>query len=229
MRGMTSIVERYQLSVHANRQHGVFQWRRRMGVHLAFHRDPTNIVIHALFSIINAWAILLIAYPFGLSSLSGMNIPFLNVAIMNIPLDMAIITLAAMFIIYACMDVGGAIITTALFAATYPLCQPTFEMLNESTALMLLLGVVLTVLALAFQVFIGHGIAEKGIDDAVENFAETIETKNPIYIALLPFYTYLDLMFMAGYRPQQARIINDITSELRPKLESELAARVSTT
>jgi len=219
MSGMTSIVERYQLNVHADRHHGVFQWRRRMGVHLAFHRDPTNIAIHALLSIVNAWAILLIAYPFGLFGLS----------VMNVPIDMAIITLIGMFIVYACMDLGGAVITTALFSVTYPLCQPTFELLNESTSLMLLLGIVLTILALAVQVFIGHGIAEKGIDDAIENFAETLETKNPIYIALLPFYTYLDLMFMAGYRPQQAKIIDDITSELRPKLEAELAAEESKT
>lgn len=215
MSGMTSLIARYQLAVHADSDHGAFQWRRRMGVHLAFHRNPINIAIHALLSIVNAWAILLIAYPFDLFGLS----------VMNIPIDMAIVTLAAMFIVYARMELGGAIVTTALFAATYPLCQPTFELLDESTVLMLLLGLALTILALAVQVFIGHGIAEKGIDDALENFAETLETKNPVYIALLPFYTYLDLMFMIGYRPKQARFVDDITSELRPKLEAELIAK----
>ncbi|MAZ89485.1 MAG: hypothetical protein CL693_17775 [Cellvibrionaceae bacterium] len=216
MGGMNSIVERYQLAVHVDRHHGVFQWRRRMGVHLAFHQDPINIAIHAIFSIVNAWAILLIAYPFSL----------FDIAVFNLSINMAIVTLIGMFVIYSCMDVGGAVVTTALFSATYPLCQPAFELLQESTSLMVISGIVLTIAALAVQVFIGHGISEKGIDDATENFAETLETKNPIYIALLPFYTYLDLMFMVGYRPQQARIVADITSELRPKLEAEIDTNI---
>lgn len=216
MSGMNTIVEQYNLTAHEERDHGVFQWQRRMGVHLAFHQDPTNVAIHALFSIVNAWAILLIAYPFSVFGLS----------IAGIPIDMAMVTLLFMFLVYARMEPGGAILTTVLFAATYPLCQPTFELLNESTLLMVLLGVVLTVAALAIQVFIGHGIAEKGIDDAMENFAETFETMNPIYIALLPFYTYLDLMLRAGYRPSLARIINDMTFELRPQLEAEVARKL---
>ena len=67
-----------------------------------------------------------------------------------------------------------------------------------------------------------HLIAEQGIDDAMDNFAETFESKNPIYITLLPFYTYLDLMFMVGYKPTLAKFVKDITTELRPKLEAEL-------
>ena len=209
---MKSIVARYQLTAHAQQSHGVFQWQRRMGVHLAFHQNPTNILIHAIFSVLNAWAVLLMAYPFGVFGLT----------IAGVPLDMAMVTLLVSFFIYARLDVGGAVVTTLLFASTYPLCPWVFELVGQSSLLMLLLGVVLTVLSLAIQVFIGHGIAEQGIDDAMDNFAETFESKNPIYITLLPFYTYLDLMFMVGYKPTLAKFVNDITTELRPKLEAEL-------
>jgi len=210
---MKSIVERYQLSVHAQGKHGVFQWQRRMGVHLAFHRNPTNIIIHAIFSILNAWAILLIAYPFKLFGLS----------IFGLPMDMAVVTLLLTFLIYVRLDFWGALVTTALFASTYPFCSLVFDFVGHSTLLMLVLGVVLTGVAFAIQVFIGHGIAEQGIDDAMDNFAETFESKNPIYLTLLPFYTYLDLMFMAGYKPALAKYVNDMTTELRPKLEAELS------
>jgi uncharacterized membrane protein YGL010W len=214
MQGMKRIVEHYQLTTHESENQGVFQWKRRMGVHLAFHRDPTNIAIHAVFSVLNAWAILLLAYPFGLFELS----------ILGAPLNLALVTLLVMFVIYACMDIGAALFTVILFALTYPLCAPVFELLNHSTVAMVLLSVFLTVLALAVQVFIGHGISEQGIDDATDNFAEMFETKNPLYITLLPFYTYLDLMLMVGYKPTLARYINDITVELRPQLEAELTS-----
>ena len=90
--------------------------------------------------------------------------------------------------------------------------------MGGSTLWMVLLGIVLTFVSLAIQVFIGHGIAEEGIDDAIENFKELFQSKNPLYIALLPFYTYLDLMFMLGYRPKLAAYVWAFTNELRPKV-----------
>jgi len=211
MQGMKAIAKQYDLKVNQDSDLGPFQWKRRMGIHLAFHRDPLNIVLHAVFSIVNAWALLLIFYPF---QLSGLNL-------FSVPLDMAMVILVATFIIYALMDIGAALLVTIAFALTYPLCAPVMELLQGSTGLMLALGIFLTFLALAVQVFIGHNIAEKGIDDAVDNFKELFESKNPLYITLLPFYTYLDLLFMAGYKPKTAQFIWSMTNELRPKLEAE--------
>jgi len=214
MQGMKAIVKQYQLNVNETSDLGPFEWKRRMGIHLAFHRDPMNIFLHAVFSIVNAWALLLIFYPFQVPGLS----------VFSIPIDMAILILVATFIIYALMDIGAAILVTFAYALTYPLCAPVMELLQGSTLLMVALGVFLTFFALAIQVFIGHNIAEKGIDDAIDNFKELFESKNPLYIMVLPFYTYLDLLFLAGYKPEKAKFIWSMTEELRPKLEAEIMA-----
>jgi len=214
MQGMKAIAKNYQLRVNEHSDLGIFQWKRRMGIHLAFHRNPSNIFIHALFSVMNAWAILLIAFPFQIPGLS----------LFSNPIDGAMLVLLATFIIYAFMDFGAALVVTLLFALTYPLCEPTMQFLGDSTLYMIALGIFLTILALAIQVFIGHGVAEKGIDDAVDNFKELFETKNPLFIMLLPFYTYLDLLFIWGYKPKNAQFIWSMTDELRPKLEAELKA-----
>ena len=206
--GMQTIAQQYNVMANQTGNHGVYEWKKRMGIHLAFHRDPTNIFIHGVFSLLNAWAVLLIAFPFS----------FFGLELFGVPIDMAMVTLGLIFFVYARMEVLTAVLVTAAYAATYPFCGPVMEWLGGSVLWMVVLGVVLTFLSLAIQVIIGHGVAEKGIDDAIENFKELFETKNPLYIALLPFYTYLDLMFMLGYRPKLAAYVWAFTNELRPKV-----------
>ena len=212
MEGMKAIAKNYDLKVNESADLGAFEWKRRMGVHLAFHRDPINILLHAVFSIVNAWALLLIFFPFQVPGFSSLPMS----------IDFAMLLLGVVFIIYAVLDIGAAILITGAYALTYPLCGMVMELLQGSAGLMITLGVFLTLFSLAIQVFIGHNIAEKGIDDAVENFKELFESKNPIYFILLPFYTYLDLLFMVGYKADKAKFIWSITAELRPKLEDEL-------
>jgi uncharacterized membrane protein YGL010W len=206
--GMQAISDQYNIIANNDGDHGPFEWKKRMGIHLAFHRDPMNIFIHSIFSLLNAWAVLLIAYPFA----------FFAVEISGVPLDMAMVILFVVFIIYARMEIFTALLVTAAYAATYPLCGPVMDWMDGSIIGMVALGTFLTFFSLAIQVFIGHGISEKGIDDAIDNFKELFKTKNPLYIALLPFYTYLDLMFMLGYRPKLASYVWAFTSELRPKV-----------
>ncbi len=208
MHGMKGIAAQYNVQANQSGEHGAYEWKKRMGIHLAFHRNPLNIFIHGIFSIINAWAVLLIVYPF---SAFGLNI-------MGYSVDMALVTLLLVFIIYARMEFITAVLVTGAYGATYALCAPVMEWLGGSVMWMVALGTVLTFLSLAIQVFIGHNMAEKGIDDAVENFKELFQTKNPLYISLLPFYTYLDLMFMLGYRPKLAKYIWAFTNELRSKV-----------
>ena len=131
--GMAAIMDRYNLSARGDVNLGCFKWQQRMGIHLAFHRNPTNIAMHALFSIVNAWAVLLIAFPFSFSGLT----------LQGVPIDMAMVTLLIVFITYAAMDVGAAFVSTFLYALTYPLCQPVFNVLGESALLMALLGIIL--------------------------------------------------------------------------------------
>jgi len=214
MEGMKAIAKKYGLKVNKQSDLGPFEWKRRMGIHLAFHRDPKNILLHAVFSIVNAWALLLIFFPF--------QVP--GVSVFSVQVDVAMLLLCVVFMIYAMLDVGAAILVTGAYALTYPLCALVMELLQGSASLMVALGVFLTFFSLAVQVFIGHNIAEKGIDDAVENFKELFESKNPVYFILLPFYTYLDLLFLAGYKAEKAKFIWSMTDELRPKLEAELNA-----
>ena len=208
---MEDIAKKYQITPTFSGGSGAFQWKKRMGIHLAFHRDPINIFIHAAFSLMNAWAVLLIAYPFS----------FFGVSILDTQIDFAMVTLLAIWLIYIRMEFICGTLTTFAYGLTYFLCEPTMVMLDGNIWLMVGLGVFLTFLALAIQVFIGHNIAEKGIDDAMENFRELFQTKNPLYISLLPFYTYLDLMFMLSYRKNLSQEIWLVTDELREKVLAE--------
>jgi uncharacterized membrane protein YGL010W len=201
--GWRAIAARYQLTAHAQDHCGVFHWKRRMGVHMAFHRAPSNIAIHALWSLVNAWALLLIAYPLKLPALG---------------LDGALLLLGAGFVLYALIDVTTAVLASAAYGVGYLACPLVMSMVGGSALAMVSLGVLLTVVALAIQVYIGHGIAERGIDDARDNFQELFRTGNPVYVMLLPAYTYLDLLFRLGYRRDVARFVADVTGELRPKL-----------
>lgn len=205
MVGMEDIAKKYNIDPQFENGNGAFQWKKRMGIHLAFHRNPVNIFIHALFSLVNAWAVLLIAYPFTLFDLS----------INGVPINFAMITLLLIWLIYIRMEFVCGSLTVFAYGLTYFLCEPTMLVLQGNAWLMVALGVFLTFLALAIQVFIGHNIAEDGIDDAMENFRELFETKNPLYISLLPFYTYLDLMFLMGYRKNLSKEIWVVTDELR--------------
>jgi uncharacterized membrane protein YGL010W len=201
--GWRAIAARYQLTAHTHDDCGVFDWKRRMGVHMAFHRQPINIAIHALWSLVNAWALLLIAYP--------LQIPALN-------LDGALLLLGAAFVLYALIDVATAVLTSVVYTLGYLACPFVMSMVGGSALAMVALGALLTAIALAVQVYIGHGVAERGVDDARENFQELFRTGNPVYLMLLPAYTYLDLLFRLGHRKDLARFVADVTDELRPRL-----------
>jgi len=59
-----------------------------------------------------------------------------------------------------------------------------------------------------------------GIDDSPMNFAELFGG-DPRPFLLLPFYTYLDLMCLAGYDPATYAVVQEVWAELRPKLVAE--------
>ncbi len=211
MNAMKEIIQRYGLTAHEHFKPGVLEWRPRMGVHNAFHQNPLNIFLHATFSIISIWAAMLMLYP--------INLPGIN--IFSQPVDVAMVLIGGLFIVYVLMDWLTAIVLTGLYSAAYLLCPIMMDWLGGSVLLMELSGVMLTVLALAVQVFVGHNIGENGIDDAKENIQEMLAKKNPIYFMLLPFYCYLDLFFKLGYKPNEAKIIYAIIDELRPILVAE--------
>ena len=212
MRGYLNIAKNYNLSIGTSENMGLFDWKRRMGIHLAFHRDPMNIFLHSIFPVLNALAILMMCYPL------FMTFPWLT----DQPFSVALLVLLASFILYALVDVLAATLVCGPVLLLYPICQSSFLYFDQSSMAMLVSGAGLFLFALWVQVGIGHKVCESGLGDEVENIAEMFESKNPIHFIILPVYTILDLLFMMGYRKQQASIVWGIMNELRPKIVKEL-------
>ena len=212
MRGYLNIAKNYNLSIGTSENMGLFDWKRRMGIHLAFHRDPMNIFLHSVFPVLNALAILMMCYPL------FMTFPWLT----DQSFSVALLVLLASFILYALVDVLAAALVCGPVLLLYPICQSSFLYFDQSPMAMLVSGAGLFLFALWVQVGIGHKVCESGLGDEVENIAEMFESKNPIHFIILPVYTILDLLFMMGYRKQQASIVWGIMNELRPKLVKEL-------
>jgi len=215
MRGYLNIAKMYGLTTPENDNLGIFQWKRRMGIHLAFHRDPMNIFLHALFPVFNALGVLMICYPFFI------DVPG-NLSLLPQSLSLALLVLAGSFFIYALIDLLAAILVSLPVLLLYPLCQWSFEALGQSVLWMTCAGIAVFFVALWIQVGIGHKICEEGIGDEEENIAELFESKNPIPFIVLPVYTILDLLFMLGYRKTLSTFIWKMTDELRPKLLAQL-------
>ncbi len=218
MRGYLNIAKNYGLTAGTNENLGLFQWKRRMGIHLAFHRDPMNIFLHALFPAFNALGILMMCYPFFI------ELPFNN-PLLPENISLALLVLAGSFLVYLLIDVLAALLVSIPVLVLYPLCQISFELLDQSVLWMALAGLTMFFVALWIQVGIGHKICEDGIGDEVENIAELFESKNPIPFIVLPVYTILDLLFMLGYRKKLSAFIWNITDELRPQLLAHIPAK----
>ncbi len=163
-----------------SRAHAAFDWVRRMGVHEAYHLDPTNRLIH--------WICIPLELAGVLKLLGTIPTPF----------DLGLAALVVVGTIYLLADlVGGAAMTLlmlALRAAVAPLTTGSAP-LDAAIAL----GVF--VAAFAVQTRIGHGVFERGIDDTAMNLAELARTKNPVPVLLVFAYHALELLFAAGYRP----------------------------
>ncbi|MEH6347600.1 MAG: hypothetical protein V7785_21065 [Bermanella sp.] len=212
MRGYLNIANIYQLKAGTSQKLGLFQWQRRMGIHLAFHRDPMNIFLHTVFPVFNALGILMMCYPF-----------FIELPVINETVSLALLVLMASFLLYALVDVLAAILVSAPVLLLYPLCQWSFELLGGSIFWLMIAGSLIFIIALWIQVGIGHKICENGLGDEIENIVEMFESKNPIQFIILPVYTVLDLLFMLGYRKSQGKLVWEIMNELRPKLVKNMA------
>ncbi len=216
MRGYLNIANIYQLKAGTSKKLGLFQWQRRMGIHLAFHRDPMNIFLHTVFPIFNALGILMMCYPF-----------FIELPVINEPVSLALLVLTASFLLYALVDILAALLVSAPVLLLYPLCQWSFELLDGSIFWLMITGSIVFLVALWIQVGIGHKICEDGLGDEVENIVEMFESKNVIPFIILPVYTVLDLLFMLGYRKSQGKLVWEIMDELRPKLMKNMASEMN--
>jgi uncharacterized membrane protein YGL010W len=165
---------------------GRFDWIRRMGVHEAYHLDPTNRLIH--------W----VCIPIELAAVLKL------LALAPGPLDFALVAIVAVGAIYVAADLVGGAAMIALLLGLRGLVSPltTGRPLADAAVAALVFGAAFT-----FQTRVGHGVFERGVDDTAMNLAELARTKNPIPTLLVFAYHGFELLFALGYRPGVAQAI----------------------
>lgn len=161
---------------------GAFGWKRRMGVHEAYHQDFHNRLVHwfCIPSELLAVAALLAAIPLG---------PARDAALV------AVILLAPIYV--ATEPLLGAFMIAFLAGCRWL----SLQALDVSVAGTIVGAIVLFAVTFAIQIRVGHGLYEEGRDDTEQNLAELRRTKNPIPILLVFYYHLVELAFAVGYRP----------------------------
>lgn len=157
-----------------------FDWVRRMGVHEAYHLDPTNRRIH--------W----ICIPIELAAVVKL------IAAIPAPVDLGVLAIALVGLLYVLAD---ALAGTCMVVLLLVLRAVVTPLTTGSALLDSLLAVTVFATAFTIQTRLGHGVFERGIDDTEMNLAEFARTKNPIPLLLVFAYHGLELLFAAGYRP----------------------------
>lgn len=166
-----------------------------MGVHEAYHLDPTNRLIH--------W----ICIPIELAAVVKL------LAVIPAPIDLGILTIGLAGVVYLLADTLAGAGMVALLLALRAVVAP---LTTESAMLDALLASAVFAAAFTIQTRVGHGVFEHGIDDTEMNLAEFARTRNPIPLLLVFAYHGLELLFAAGYRPALA-------AEVEKHRRSELA------
>lgn len=159
---------------------GAFEWIRRMGVHEAYHLDPTNRLIH--------W----ICIPIELAAVLKL------LGLVPGPIDIAFAAIVVVGAIYLAADLLGGAIMIALLVLLRALVA---AWTTGSAALDALVAGGMFAAAFGVQTRVGHGVFERGVDDTEMNLAELARTKNPIPTLLVFAYHGFELLFALGYRP----------------------------
>ncbi|WP_310620057.1 hypothetical protein [Flexibacterium corallicola] len=209
MQGYKNIADIFQLISLKRCPAGIFAWKHRMGIHLAFHQTPMNNFLHIVMPPFNSLGVLLCIY--------GIFIPVGDY--FGGSVSLALLLLSLTFAAYLLVDVIVAVLAIAPVILLYPLCHWIYQAVDGSLFLMFIIGLVVFLAALWIQVGIGHKVYEEGIGDEDENIGEMFATLNPTYFIILPLYPIMELLFLAGYRPKTASQICGISGELRPLVE----------
>ncbi len=175
---------------------GFAGWKRRMGVHEAYHQRWENRVLHWVCIPFELWAV----------------VKLLSLVPLFASVDLAMLVIVLVAPVYLLTDMLMGAIMIAFLAScwwTTPFVLPDHALWGA--------GVAVAVFAVTFgaQVGIGHRI--EGRDDTDKNLAELARTKNPIPILLVFYYHLVELFLAAGYRPTLAAAI-------RAHTEHELAS-----
>lgn len=159
-----------------------------MGVHEAYHLDPTNRLIH--------W----VCIPIELAAV------IVLLGLLPFPLDLSLIAIVLVGVVYLAADLGGAAFMVLLLLALRAVVRP---LTTGSALLDATIASAAFAAAFVFQTRVGHGVFERGIDDTEQNLAEFGRTRNPIPLLLVFYYHALELLFAASYRPALRRAMEE--------------------
>ena len=172
---------------------GVFDWKRRMGVHNAYHRSLANRAIH--------WA----AIPFELCAVVTL-LAYVRLGPLR---DAALVAIVLVAPIYLATE----LLVGALMVAFLSGCRLlAMRLLAEAPLFGVAAALVVFAVAFTVQVRVGHGVFEQGRDDTNNNLAELRATKNPIPILLVFYYHLVEIVLATGYRPRLKQDIDAFTA-----------------
>jgi len=149
---------------------GIFGWKRRMGVHEAYHQNKMNRIFHFVCIPFQLFAVVLL-----LSRVSFFG-----------SVDLAILSIVILSPVYLLTE----ILLGSCMVAFLGFCWFVSTNLIYLYSWVTTIAVILFVIAFTFQVFVGHSYFEAGRDDTNKNLAELARSKNPIPIVLI-FYNHL--------------------------------------
>jgi uncharacterized membrane protein YGL010W len=170
---------------------GAFGWKRRMGVHEAYHTHPLNRWMHWLCIPLELWAVVKLA---SLASFGSF--------------DLALVLITVLAPIYILAEPLLGSLMVGFLVGCWRLAT---WLLPESPIVGAVVAVVVFAVTFGLQVAVGHGVFEQGRDDTKANLEELARTKNPIPIVLVFFYHLVEIALAAGYRPALARAIRGHT------------------
>ena len=166
-------------------RHGMFDWKKRMGIHLAYHQSATNNLVHKIMT------------PIQLCGIAYLVTGLLMLAIdTTATVNMAIIALLPLMAFYLVIEPLTGLIVSAilLLSAMSALTIPVAEIWIPT------LGIALLASGGVFQAGIGHGVFEKGNINLGNEFQEFKETGSPMVFIFFFFFPILQLFIDMGYR-----------------------------
>ncbi|KAF2161784.1 hypothetical protein M409DRAFT_27841 [Zasmidium cellare ATCC 36951] len=169
----------------------------------AYHHDPVNIGIHITFVPI----LLLTGFLFGTNSPALPTPDWLTIP--NLPLNLGTIACFIYSSLYILMEpVAGAMLAPLLVGGT--------AYANHLTSAY---GMKANYIAIGVHIvswlvqFVGHGVFEGRAPALLDNLVQAI--------FLAPFFVWLEVLFMLGYRPElKARLDSNVEKEIA-KFRSE--------
>lgn len=181
---------------------GAFGWKRRMGIHEAYHRSGANRAVHWICIPLQLWAVTKLLSLVTLGPLHDLALVALFVLAPIYLVTEPFLGALMVLFLYGCRElalrflpalpVAGAIAATAVFVASF-----------------------------VTQLRLGHAFFEEGRDDTNQNIAELRRTKNPVPILLVFYFHLVEIVLAAGYRPSLKREIDAFAADELRRLADE--------